>query len=139
METAIWQPYQDNGVIMLGIINTSSQNQINNFVEENSTNNSPASNYYTDNYDYNVVWLVYVDPNKYEFSTFSNTTTLSQEVYNTVFYDFNEKINVNDIVIHHALSAKEQELFDSTSDSDNTTFDGDYVFWKVLEKIHDCC
>ena len=104
------------------------------FVEENSTNNSPASNYYTDNYDYNVVWLVYVDPNKYEFSTFSNTTTLSQEVYNTVFYDFNEKINVNDIVIHHALSAKEQELFDSTSDSDNTTFDGDYVFWKVLEK-----
>ena len=36
METAIWQPYQDNGVIMLGIINTSSQNQINSFVEENS-------------------------------------------------------------------------------------------------------
>ena len=36
METAIWQPYQDNGVIMLGIINTSSANQINSFVEENS-------------------------------------------------------------------------------------------------------
>ena len=36
METAIWQPYQDNNVIMLGIINTSSQNQINSFVEENS-------------------------------------------------------------------------------------------------------
>ena len=36
METAIWQPYQDNDVIMLGIINTSSQNQINSFVEENS-------------------------------------------------------------------------------------------------------
>ena len=36
METTIWQPYQDNGVIMLGIINTSNQNQINNFVEENS-------------------------------------------------------------------------------------------------------
>ena len=36
METAIWQPYQDNGVIMLGIINTSSSNQINSFVEENS-------------------------------------------------------------------------------------------------------
>ncbi len=36
METTIWQPYQNNGVIMLGIINTSNQNQINNFVEENS-------------------------------------------------------------------------------------------------------
>ena len=36
METTIWQPYQDNDVIMLGIINTSSQNQINSFVEENS-------------------------------------------------------------------------------------------------------
>ena len=36
METAIWQPYQDAGVIMLGIINTSNQNQINSFVEENS-------------------------------------------------------------------------------------------------------
>ena len=36
METAIWQPYQDAGVIMLGIINTSSQNQINSFIEENS-------------------------------------------------------------------------------------------------------
>ena len=36
METAIWQPYQDNNVIMLGIINTSSSNQINSFVEENS-------------------------------------------------------------------------------------------------------
>ena len=36
METAIWQTYQDEGVIMLGIINTSNQNQINNFVIENS-------------------------------------------------------------------------------------------------------
>jgi len=36
METAIWQTYQNEDVIMLGIINTSSQNQINNFVEENS-------------------------------------------------------------------------------------------------------
>ena len=36
METTIWQVYQDDGVIMLGIINTSNQNQINNFVEENS-------------------------------------------------------------------------------------------------------
>ena len=36
METAIWQEYQDNGIIMLGIINTSNQNQINSFVEENS-------------------------------------------------------------------------------------------------------
>ena len=36
METTIWQPYQNDGVIMLGIINTSSQNQINSFVEENS-------------------------------------------------------------------------------------------------------
>ena len=36
METAIWQEYQDDGIIMLGIINTSSQNQINNFVEQNS-------------------------------------------------------------------------------------------------------
>ena len=36
METTIWQAYQDDGVIMLGIINTSNQNQINSFVEENS-------------------------------------------------------------------------------------------------------
>ena len=36
METAIWQAYQNEGVIMLGIINTSNQNQINSFVEENS-------------------------------------------------------------------------------------------------------
>ena len=36
METAIWQTYQDEDVIMLGIINTSNQNQINSFVEENS-------------------------------------------------------------------------------------------------------
>tara|TARA_Y100001968_G_scaffold281322_1_gene278505 strand:- start:264 stop:764 length:501 start_codon:yes stop_codon:yes gene_type:complete len=36
METAIWQAYQDNGVLMLGIINTSNQNQINNFIQENS-------------------------------------------------------------------------------------------------------
>ena len=36
METAIWQTYQDEGVIMLGIINTSNQGQINNFVVENS-------------------------------------------------------------------------------------------------------
>ena len=36
METAIWQAYQSEGVIMLGIINTSNQNQINSFVEENS-------------------------------------------------------------------------------------------------------
>ena len=36
METAIWQSYQNNNVLMLGIINTSSQNQIDNFVTENS-------------------------------------------------------------------------------------------------------
>jgi len=36
METAIWQTYQDEGVIMLGIINTSNQGQIDNFVVENS-------------------------------------------------------------------------------------------------------
>ena len=36
METTIWQAYQNDGVIMLGIINTSNQNQIINFVEENS-------------------------------------------------------------------------------------------------------
>ena len=36
METTIWQVYQDDGVIMLGIINPSNQNQINSFVEENS-------------------------------------------------------------------------------------------------------
>ena len=36
METSIWQAYQDDGVIMLGIINTSNQGQINDFVEENS-------------------------------------------------------------------------------------------------------
>ena len=36
METAIWQAYQDEGGIVLGIINTSHQNQINTFIEENS-------------------------------------------------------------------------------------------------------
>jgi len=36
METAIWQQYQDNDVLVLGIINTSNQNQVNNFVIENS-------------------------------------------------------------------------------------------------------
>ena len=36
METTIWQEYQEDGVIMLGIINTSNQSQIDNFVEENS-------------------------------------------------------------------------------------------------------
>ena len=36
METTIWQEYQGDGVIMLGIINTSNQSQIDNFVEENS-------------------------------------------------------------------------------------------------------
>ena len=36
METAIWQTYQNEDVIMLGIINTSNPNQINSFVEENS-------------------------------------------------------------------------------------------------------
>ena len=36
METTIWQSYQNQEVIMLGIINTSNQNQIDNFVEENS-------------------------------------------------------------------------------------------------------
>ena len=33
METTIWQTYQNDGVIMLGIINTSNQNQINSFAE----------------------------------------------------------------------------------------------------------
>ena len=36
METTIWQEYQGDGIIMLGIINTSNQIQIDNFVEENS-------------------------------------------------------------------------------------------------------
>ena len=36
METVIWQEYQDDGLIFLGIINTSNQNMINNFVEENN-------------------------------------------------------------------------------------------------------
>ena len=36
METTIWQEYQGDGAIMVGIINTSNQNQIDNFVEENS-------------------------------------------------------------------------------------------------------
>ena len=36
METVIWQEYQDDGLIFLGIINTSNQNLINNFVEENN-------------------------------------------------------------------------------------------------------
>jgi len=36
METSIWQEYNQNEVITIGIINTNSQNQINTFVEENS-------------------------------------------------------------------------------------------------------
>ena len=36
METAIWQAYQNYGVVMLGIANTSNQTSIENFVEENS-------------------------------------------------------------------------------------------------------
>ena len=36
METSIWQEYNQNEVITIGIINTSIQNQINTFVEENS-------------------------------------------------------------------------------------------------------
>ena len=36
MEISIWQAYQENGLVMLGIINTSNQNQINSFVDENS-------------------------------------------------------------------------------------------------------
>ena len=36
METSIWQEYNQDEVITIGIINTSNQNQITNFVEENS-------------------------------------------------------------------------------------------------------
>ena len=36
METLIWQSYPQDEVIVLGIINTSNQNMINTFVEENS-------------------------------------------------------------------------------------------------------
>jgi hypothetical protein len=36
METTIWQEYQDDNIIMLGIINTSNQSLINGFIEENS-------------------------------------------------------------------------------------------------------
>jgi len=36
METTIWQTYPQNEVIVVGIINTSNQNQIDNFIEENS-------------------------------------------------------------------------------------------------------
>ena len=36
METSIWQEYNQDEVITIGIINTSNQNQINAFVQENS-------------------------------------------------------------------------------------------------------
>ena len=36
METAIWQEFENENLLMVGIINTANQNQINNFVEENS-------------------------------------------------------------------------------------------------------
>jgi len=36
METTIWQTYPQDEVLVVGIINTSNQNQINNFIEENS-------------------------------------------------------------------------------------------------------
>ena len=35
METSIWQEYNQSEVLTIGVINTSSQNQINTFVEEN--------------------------------------------------------------------------------------------------------
>ena len=35
-ETAIWQEYQNENVMVVGIINTPSQNQLNSFIEENS-------------------------------------------------------------------------------------------------------
>ena len=35
METTMWQTYPLDEVIVVGIINTSNQNQINNFIEEN--------------------------------------------------------------------------------------------------------
>ena len=36
IETSIWQEYNQDDVITIGIINTSNQNQLSNFVEENS-------------------------------------------------------------------------------------------------------
>ena len=36
IETSIWQEYNQEDVVTIGIINTSSQNQISSFVEENS-------------------------------------------------------------------------------------------------------
>jgi hypothetical protein len=36
METSIWQEYQEDNIIMLGIINTSNQSLIDGFIEENS-------------------------------------------------------------------------------------------------------
>jgi len=36
METTIWQEYQDDNIIMLGIINTSNQSLIDGFIEQNS-------------------------------------------------------------------------------------------------------
>ncbi len=36
METTIWQSYPQDEVIVIGIINTSNETQLNNFVEENS-------------------------------------------------------------------------------------------------------
>ena len=36
METSIWQEYDQDEVITIGIINTNNQNQINAFVEQNS-------------------------------------------------------------------------------------------------------
>ena len=36
METTIWQEYQEDNIIMLGIINTSYQSLIDGFIEENS-------------------------------------------------------------------------------------------------------
>ena len=35
-EAAIWQEYQSDGVVVVGIINTSNPNQLNQFIEENS-------------------------------------------------------------------------------------------------------
>ena len=50
METTIWQEYQDDNIIMLGIINTSNQSLIDGFIEHGSSGGVQGGDTYDDYY-----------------------------------------------------------------------------------------
>jgi len=108
METAIWQDYQNEGVIVLGIINTSNQNQINTFVEENnitfpilydpgSSGGVQGGNTYDDYYMPN-------DGSPYPRDFIIDTQGIIQYANNEIdtewmLYVLNELLGNNDVVI----------------------------------------